>query len=62
MVASGPYPLLARWIAEGQDADQDELFKLGLACVMDGIDVRLTGPEARAQRRSFRSESGQYGA
>jgi hypothetical protein len=41
VLASGQYPILARWILEGEDADADELFELGLACVMDGVEVRL---------------------
>jgi hypothetical protein len=42
VVSSGRYPLLARWTAEGQDANPDERFELGLACLMDGVEVRLT--------------------
>lgn len=33
--------MLARWVLEGEDADSDQLFELGLACVIDGVEVRL---------------------
>src|SRR5438270_1177407 len=51
----GADPLLARWIAEGQDADPGELFELGLACLVDGIDVRLTGPDSARRARCRRA-------
>lgn len=41
VLASGRFPFLARWVMEGLDSDSDELFDLGLDCVMDGIEARL---------------------
>jgi AcrR family transcriptional regulator len=41
VLASGQYPMLARWVREGEYADPDQLFELGLACLMDGVEVRL---------------------
>ncbi|WP_433413647.1 TetR/AcrR family transcriptional regulator C-terminal domain-containing protein [Microtetraspora malaysiensis] len=40
VIDSGAYPQFARRVAEAEDADPEERFEFGLACVLDGIATR----------------------
>ena len=45
LVASGDgYPTIARWVADPSGPGPDELFQLGLDCLLDGIAARLGNP------------------
>ncbi|MFF3671378.1 TetR/AcrR family transcriptional regulator C-terminal domain-containing protein [Microtetraspora malaysiensis] len=41
VIDSGAYPQFARRVAEAEDADPEERFEFGLACVLDGIAARV---------------------
>jgi hypothetical protein len=43
LVTPDRYPVLAAWMADPAPAGADDQFRLGLACLLDGIGARLGG-------------------
>ena len=43
IVASGDFPLFARFIREGEEMDQARDFELGLSCLLDGLERLVQG-------------------
>ncbi|MEU8437219.1 TetR/AcrR family transcriptional regulator [Streptomyces sp. NPDC029216] len=41
VIADGTYPQFARRVTEAEDADPEERFDFGLACVLDGVAARV---------------------
>ena len=41
VIDSGAYPQFARRVLEAEDADPDQRFEFGLACVLDGVAARV---------------------
>ncbi|MEV0194919.1 TetR/AcrR family transcriptional regulator [Nonomuraea sp. NPDC050691] len=44
MLATGRYPMLARFMHDASHADAESAFEAGLQCVLDGIAARLPHP------------------
>ncbi|MFE0381209.1 TetR/AcrR family transcriptional regulator C-terminal domain-containing protein [Streptomyces inhibens] len=47
VVASGQYPQFARRVVEAEDRSFQELFDLGLDCLLDGLAGRAAGGDVR---------------
>ena len=43
MIATGRFPMLARFILEADEPSPEALFESGLDCMLDGIEVQIAG-------------------
>ncbi len=56
ILASGQYPQLAEFVAQGSGEPSEAAFEFGLNCVIGGIEQALTSPRARVRSATRTSE------